>query len=301
MKKKILLFTAIAGVASLALMSYRLGAGNAGGYNCTGAETDSGNPAGCSTGSSCHANTATAGIAVTVELDSAGVPVTHYVGGHAYTVKISGTNNTGISLPKFGFQVSAMTGTTATATPTNAGTFASTGLPTSVRYTPNAGAGSFLLNCVEQSNDITATSGTGGAGTTYVESFGWTAPTSGTGTISIWGALNAVNGNTTNDTGDHWNTAHIMLSEEAPAAVANVVNNIAVNVFPNPCSNALNVNIDNASGTYELNVFDLSGRAVAHESVSGNTVFNTTSWAAGMYYLSVSANGASKVYPVVKQ
>jgi len=66
---------------------------------------------------------------------------------------------------------------------------------------------------VEQSTRINATTGTGGAGTTYEESFTWTAPSFGTGTVSFWGVLNAVNANGNNDSGDKWNTATLVVNE----------------------------------------------------------------------------------------
>jgi len=231
MKKRILLFTLIAGLGYLAFSSYSTGPGtNA--YDCTGADaaTGSGNPTGCSTGGGgCHSTTATAGIALTLEIDSAGVMVSstpgtgHYTPGYTYTIKITGVNNTTSTLPKWGFQVAATKGTVAmsAASISNAGTLQSTGLPTNVHYVAATGTpSSFYANVVEHDARLSPLTGTGGTGTVYTESFTWTAPVAGTGAVSLWGALNAVNNNGSADAGDLWNVGQLILNEIVPPVVA---------------------------------------------------------------------------------
>ncbi|MFI5196827.1 MAG: T9SS type A sorting domain-containing protein [Chitinophagales bacterium] len=304
MKKRILLFTAVAGMATAMLTSGRLGAGAESGYNATGSETGLGNINGCKAGG-CHGTTPTTGITVALELDSAGVATTHYKGGMTYTVKISGVNTTTNTLPRFGFQVSCIQGSTAVTTPVNAGTFASTGLPASVRYTA-ANATYYVCNMIEHSAAIVATSGTGGSGTTYVESFSWTAPAAGTGTISFWGALNAVNYDNTVG-GDFWNTTSKVINEWATTSVANVSNDISIKAYPNPATSNLNIQLDNAQeGAYSLQVFDLNGRIVTNENItvtgtSHTTNINTGSWASGLYNVVLQKDGFSKTIPVVKR
>ena len=233
MKKKFLLVIFLSAIGYITLTSYHSGAAANGGFDCTGAETGLGNPTGCM-GSSCHASSATSSIGVTVELDSAGIAVTSYVPGMVYSVKISGINNGTSSLPMFGFQIGCIQGSSATAAAVNAGTWATTGLPTNTQYSA-ALPGSYDVNLIEQSNRISATTGTGGNGTTYVDSFSWTAPIAGTGTISFWGVLNAVNNNNTNDAGDLWNTNHVVITERpVPACI--------------PTSSSLNQSM--CSGTY---------------------------------------------------
>ncbi len=313
MKKQILLFTGIAGIAIVTLTSGQNGAGSESGYNCTGSETGLGNAKGCaSTGASCHgtAGAPTAGITLSIELDSAGVPTTHYKGGKTYTVKITGTNTTSNTLPKFGFQISCIKGTDSVTTPVNAGTFSAAGLPTNVRYTPAilTPTALFAANVVEHSNPITATSGSGGSGTTYVESFSWTAPAAATGTVSFWLALNAVNddGHATN--ADKWNTAKAIISEwPSFLGVAETVPAYTLKAFPNPVTNNLHIEIGNATaGSYVLQVFDLNGRIVAQDnvSVSGGgqlTNINPSSWPPGIYQLAITKDGNQKVISVVKQ
>jgi len=308
MKKKILLFAMVAGLGSLTISSWKTGAAFNVGAECTGAETGLSNPTGCSIGgSSCHNTSATTGITVAIELDSAGIATAHYKGGMAYTIKITATNTTSNTLPAFGFQVGVIEGSTAVFTPMNAGTWTSTGLPTGVRYTP-AVAGSFVVSVMEQSTPLSPTSGTGATGTTYVESLKWTAPVAGTGTISIWSAVNAVNNNGVQDAGDLWNTNHAVINEwPARSAVSNVVNNINIKVYPNPTINNLNLQFDNSqSGIYAIRVYDLSGRIIYNENLevngSGQLInINTANWALGMYEVVMEKEGDRQIIPVVKQ
>ncbi|MEI8279066.1 MAG: T9SS type A sorting domain-containing protein [Bacteroidota bacterium] len=227
-----LLFTAVAGLGYVTFSSSASGAGNNSGYDCTGAETGLGNGVGC--GHGCHNSSATAGITVALELDSAGTPVTQYVGGMTYTIKITGTNTTANSLPKFGFQVAVINGTSAQTTPTNAGTFQTVSNP--MRNTA-AQAGNFVTNLVEQKTAIAATTGTGGSGTTYVESFSWTAPAAGSGSISIWGVLNAVDGFGTNS-GDFWNSNNITITEETAGTSCATVTGLSASATGSTTGNA---------------------------------------------------------------
>lgn len=205
---------------TLIICSY---AGGAGGHNIegTGAETGLGNSAGC--GQGCHTLGTTT--TITLELDSAGIPTTRYVGGMTYTVKLTGKNTSTTSLPKFGFQIGSIVGSTAVTTPVNAGTW-NAPFPTNTKYTAPK-AGKFVVGIVEQTTALAATTGTGGNGTTYVQTFNWTAPAAGTGTISFWAALNAVNNNG-GDSGDKYNTGHITINELVASALK--VTTSAVNV-----------------------------------------------------------------------
>lgn len=199
---------------TLIICSY---AGGAASHNIegTGAETGLGNSAGC--GQGCHTSATTT--TISIELDSAGIATTRYVGGMTYTVKLTGKNTSTTSLPKFGFQIGSIVGSAASTTPTNAGTW-NAPFPTNTKYMAPV-AGKFVVGIVEQTAALAATTGTGGNGTTYVKTFNWTAPAAGTGTISFWAALNAVNGNN-NDTGDKYNTGHVSITELVPSSPLNV-------------------------------------------------------------------------------
>jgi hypothetical protein len=310
MKKKNLLVWAATIVAAIFMCSYVTGPATHG-WDCTGGETGLGNGAGCSTGSGCHSTTAATGIIVALELDSAGVPVTTYKGGQAYTVKITGTNTTVNNLPRFGFQVIAIKGATSEVTPVNEGTFQQTGLPTGVHYQTPVNASYIVADVIEHDEALSPDSGTGTTGTVYQESFGWTAPAAGTGTVSFWGALNAVNNNGSADAGDLWNTTHIVITEDTTSGTVNSIAplsaNLEVKVYPNPATDAVQIELDNAAtGSYNLNIFDLEGRSICSRmlQVSGNlstTTLNTTGWSAGIYFVSLSKDGMEKVVKIVKR
>jgi hypothetical protein len=249
--------------------------------------------------------TATTGITVAIELDSAGVATTHYIAGGTYTVKITGTNTTTNSLPKYGFQVSCIKDTVAQATPVNAGTFATTGLPSGVQHTPPR-ATYFVCDLIEHSTPLSPTSGTGGSGTVYSTSFQWTAPAAGTGPISFWAALNAVNGDNTVN-GDYWNTTKLVILErQAVSAVASLSNTINVSAFPNPVSNLLHLSLTNVEqGECTIKIFSIDGRIVTDRALTvtkGQPVeVNTSSWAPGLYEVVIEQNGGRQLIQVVKQ
>lgn len=303
MKKKSVLFIAVASMAAFMLTSGKNGSGFEKGYNATGSETGLGNINGCKA-SGCHGTTATPGITLALELDSNGVPQTYYMPGGVYTIKVKGTNTTTTTYPKFGFQVSCIKGSSAVSTPVNAGTMQSTGLPTNVRFT--APTVNFVCSLVEHSNPMPATTLGGGTGGTYVTSFNWIAPVAGTGTVSIWAALLASNDNTL-ETGDVWNTTKIIINEgigtlgtHAPQA------EISLKAYPNPVTDHVTLQVVNgAAGDYNVNVLDMMGRSVASKIITVNgtseTNISTGNWAPGTYHVVVTKDGSQKVITVVKQ
>ncbi|MFI5222312.1 MAG: T9SS type A sorting domain-containing protein, partial [Bacteroidia bacterium] len=249
-------------VSCLIVNSYNAGPG-ANGWDCTGAETGLGNPKGC-TGNGCHSSSATAGINVALELDSAGIPTSYYKGGMNYTIKITGTNTTTTSLPRFGFQIATIVGSSAQTTPVATGSW-KTPYPTGTHFAA-AQPQNMAICVVEHGSALSPSTGTGGNGTTYTRTFNWAAPAAGTGVISIWGVLNAVNGNSNADAGDHWNTKNISINEwPANAGIASpVVNRFSFHVFPNPVSTLLNMEYFlNENGNVSVKLLDLQGNEVA--------------------------------------
>jgi hypothetical protein len=317
MKKKFLLTSLVAGLGYLMFSSSASGPGHSG-YNCTGADAASGagNPTGC-IGSGCHGSSVTPGITVVLELDSAGIATSsttmgtgHYKPGFTYTFKIKGTNTTALNLPKFGFQVSATKGSTALASPVNAGTLQSTGLPTGLRYVAAPGtSSSFYAHVVEHSTRLSPTTGTGSTGTTYEESITWTAPAAGTGTVSLWGVINAVNTSpSSEDAGDKSNTAQLILNElPSTTGVAAIGTAVELSVFPNPAVNNVNIQLTNAqAGAYSISIYSLTGSLIATQQITVNgsaatTAISTTNWASGLYNVVIEKDGNRSTALMVKQ
>jgi hypothetical protein len=224
MKHKIVLVL-FAGFLVVLLSSYSSGYAAQGGGDGTGASG--------STGCSCHGSTSSLG--TTVELDSAGVRVTSYHPGQAYTVRISGTNNTThTTLKRFGFQLATITSAGAgTNSAAQAGTWGTT-LPASVQNTTAASGWGGNFDMIEHSAAILdSASTTGGVGSRYIESIPWTAPVSGTGAIKIYGIINAVNFNNSSS-GDYSQAATAVTITEAVAVSLVASVHIAQTTGSNP-------------------------------------------------------------------
>lgn len=283
MKKRILLFTAIAGFGYLTLMSNAGGPAIGSGGNRTGAKASTAN---CG-GGGCHGTGSSTAVAITVDSGSTMTPTTRYKPGLTYTIKIHGTNSS--SLGKFGFEYAAVSGTGASQV--QAGTFPT---PTAPIFADLAGGITFI----EHGSTITAST----AGV-YDVTFQWTAPTTNVGNITMYCTLNAVNGNASADASDISGNTSVVLTPIITTGVEELSNNVGVNAYPNPVTNMLNVQTA-AAGTYNVRVYDLTGHIYINENIStnGNTAtLNMGSLAAGLYQVVVEKDGNMQVIPVVKQ
>jgi len=278
------------------ITGYNAGPGT-NGWDCTGAETGLSNPAGCSSGSGCHSTSATTGIGMTLELDSAGVPVTRYKGGLNYTVKLTGTNNTTGVLSRFGLQIGSIKGSTTMVTPVNAGTWLSP-FPASTHYAAPQ-ANNFVVGVVEQTTSIAATTGNGGNGSTYSKTFSWKAPNQGTGTVSLWAVLNAVNANGAADVADKWNLKHIVITElPSTTGISSFEENrYDISVFPNPANESASINFTLPSdfNKGEIRINDISGKLVdviPLEAGSSTVQLDCSKYNNGIYLYSLVINDA---------
>ncbi len=90
----------------------------------------------------------------------------------------------------------------------------------------------------------------------------------------------------------------------AVAGLDEVQNAIAMNVYPNPASDEVNVEFTGNNGDYSVSLLDLQGRVI-YSTVSNNVVGNQTitvpvsAVASGSYIVKVTGNGVSKVQNVV--
>ncbi|PZF73512.1 choice-of-anchor V domain-containing protein [Taibaiella soli] len=285
MCKKFILFSAFAGMAIVTLSSYQNGPYQGGNLNRTGS---AGSSANCSGG--CHGSN-TASTIVNITLSSNGQTVTSYTPGQTYTVTITGSNAN--NLPYFGFQASCVKNSS---TSTQAGSFAASGTNPAVRNASGS------LQLVEHNSPIAGTAA--GSGYSYSTSFSWTAPAAGTGSVKFFVTLNAVNHDgTTNGDQPNANTA---LISEATTGVSEATKDVALNIFPNPAQNDINIHADNVTpGTYSLTVFDLTGKKLESKNVIANgseleTSVSVGGWAAGLYHIQLSKDGMKKVIPFVK-
>jgi len=284
MKKKSLLFTLFAGITYLTLSSNATGPitnNNGVVIGSPGANKTSCGDAGCHTGG---ATNSTIIDSVIVRDKSTNAVVESYVPGKTYAISINAHNSN--LLGKFGYQALILNSSNG-----NAGTLTATQANTAVKT-----ANSFKV--VEHTATLT------GSAILRAE-FEWTAPAAQTGSVTIYGMINAVNNNNQN-TGDQVSPqATKVLAENLN--VSDIDNAISLKAYPNPMHNQLKLDIENASaGTYNISAYDLMGRVVYNSELKVNTatqniLINTKDWAAGMYQLQIQKDGLKHVIPVVKQ
>ncbi len=203
MKKKLILFTLSGVFLFLTLSSWFNGIGFSGYGDRTGASGSSG----CG-GSGCHGTSATSSTTITLQLLSSGSPTCVYVGGNTYTIRITATNTGSTTLSKWGYQLSAV-GTGGT---TSKGSFTA---PSGSHVGTYSG-----VTCVEPSNYLSPTTGSGGSGSTYVQDITWVAPSSGTGSVTIYTAVNLTNYSFSADAGDLWNLQSLVISESGGGSIS---------------------------------------------------------------------------------
>ncbi len=278
---------------------------NSGGDCRTGAVSAA---VGCG-GNGCHGGTSavTTGITVAIELDSAGVPVTSYQPGGSYTVKLTGTNMTSNNLPVFGFGMSAVKAAGAgTSSARQAGTW-SASLPNGIQNSIELTA---ATSVIEHQVQLPKTSGTGTAGTTYVESIGWTAPVAGTGAVKFYGVLNAANGDGNEGSSDKWNYTNVTIAEAGATAIAEIAADLGtVNAYPTLMNNTLTTTFDlRRDAKVSVELLSLNGQLIrtllADEAMSTGAqtrTYGVGDLSAGIYLVKVQAGEHTSVAKVVKQ
>jgi hypothetical protein len=283
MKQKTLLFSAFAGILYLTLSSNDIGPAHAGNGDRTGRL---GSTLTCAS-SNCH--TGTIGTTTcTIEIrrkdwGASSAPVNGYILGKTYLVTVKGDNSS--ALPKYGFQLTAVNGSS---TP---GTFGS--------FPANVGAkavGSAML--VEHTMPLSGSSGL------YQTTFEWTAPTTTAGAITFWGIMNAVDG-TGNENGDR-TSASVSVVLADVTSVGNVTAENSINVYPNPFTTKLNIKVENAApGTYTVNAYDIHGKKLISNEVrltsaNNEATLNTTEWSHGVYFVQIINGEVQKTMQVIK-
>lgn len=207
--------------------------------------------ANCSSGSGCHLSiSSSTGLSETVTLMSGSSVVTSYTPGSSYTIRISATNLSTSTLPRFGYQVSARS------SGGNAGTMMA---PSGSHISSPSG-----VTVCEHSSPILCTTGSGGSGTTYVIDVPWTAPAAGTGSVTLRATVNAVNFTGGSD-GD--------ISRNATATISE-----ATSTGPAPITGTLSLCV---GGTTTLSDATAGG-AWTSGSTSVATVVSTTGVVTGM-------------------
>ncbi|MBS1619296.1 MAG: T9SS type A sorting domain-containing protein [Bacteroidetes bacterium] len=304
MKLKYISLSVFLGAFSLLLSSYQAGYTNGSGGDCrTGAISST---VGCG-GGGCHSSNATTGLTISVELDSAGVAVSSYRPGGSYTVKMTATNTTSSSLPVFGFGLSSVKVAGAgTSSAHQAGTWSSS-LPNGIQNSIELTA---ATNVIEHQVQLPRTSGTGTAGTTYVESIGWTAPAAGTGAVKLFAVINAADGDGNASSADLWNNTSETINEAGTNAISEIAADLgSVNVYPTLISNTIITAFDlRRDAKVSIELLSLNGQTVStlltDEAMNTGTqtrTFTIGDLSAGIYLVKVQAGDHTAISKVVKQ
>ncbi len=295
MKKNLLLLPIICVFAYFTLTSSQSGStGNYTGIHGAGYT-------GCGSSNVCHGRKSN-DVTVTFLLeDSAGNAMLKYIPGKRHRIKMVAINMGSDNLPKFGFQLSAVTGVASAYN--QAGSYYRPSLP--VNTILDTSVNPYLF---QQSANLSPTTGTGSFGSIYNAQITWVAPPAGTGKVSVFGVACLVNGNSAADTlTDKWNNTVYDIDEDGPVNVKTLsaAGITTLSAWPIPVSNALHLHTTvDLVGFYTIQVFSLTGINVCSLYVAGadfNTgVIDATNWAPGMYSLVIKGEGATKVLPVIK-
>ncbi len=236
----------------------------------TGSPGDGGNTCAIS---GCHT-----GIAVGTKTNvfTSNIPAEGYTPGTKYT--ITATARSSSNRNTFGFQLSPQT---------TAGALVGTMTNTS-SATKLTGGGKYLTH---------TTSGLTGTGGVKSWSFDWTAPASGTGDVTFYGAFNHANGNG-GTTGDSIFKTTFVVKEKVAGVGINKdeLSQLGFTVYPNPASNAIYVKNDNSIAFNQLEIYDLTGKLIY--TLNENEIINLdlqvkinlNNLEKGMYLMKISNN-----------
>lgn len=250
-----------AGYFSFYNISYNAHAfGNGSPGNRTGSPGDGG-----ATCTGCHSGTVNSGSAQ-INIITTTIPSSGYVPGQTYQIS---TTIMDMTSPAFGFEVTAEDASNNTA-----GTFAAN--------TSGASVKTILSNTSATHNGKASNTGSG-----QFWVYDWTAPSAGTGDVTFYTAVNAVNNNGTTS-GDLVYTTSVTVQEDVSTSITEI-NAEKIVVFPNPASEILN--FKNLNENTIVQVFDMNGKLVIEKPFYSNSgTINIYDFPKGRYIVNLSSN-----------
>ncbi|MEO6168487.1 MAG: choice-of-anchor V domain-containing protein [Chitinophagales bacterium] len=281
MIKNILLFSC-ACLITLGIISFSLDTAHS---NGAGAPTgNTGSPADNKTCAqvACHPGPATP----ISEVFTSDVPETGYVAGSTYTITATVSDP---ALVKFGFQISPQN---------TAGTLLGTlALVDADKTKFTSSANKYITH---------KSTGTSFPSHSASWSFAWTAPATGTGDVTFYGAFNFTNNNN-NSTGDVIHTSTLTVSESLEAGINEEIDLASLNIYPNPVADQLHLTyyLSNQQPV-TISLLNLSGSRITvltnetQQAGSYNPSFSFDEFATGVYVLELKAGTQSFLRKVVK-
>lgn len=259
--KKIYSFLAILSVPAI-LLTYSFSSGSPGGRS--GSPLDGDNCTICHTG-------ATNPIDNWITTD---IPEEGFTAGETYLITLYAMDAEAV---KFGFDLTAEDG--------------------------EAKVGTFTLTDVARTqlrpatNSVThTTAGNEPIGHEITWQFEWTAPETSSGEVAFYAAVNAANGNGSNS-GDKI----YLTSQSYTQFFVGIADNLLrdeVNVYPNPATSFVNVNLPENS---ELRVVNLTGQLVSYvQNTNTSERINLSNLADGVYFVQVMKNSEHTTIKLLK-
>ena len=147
--------------------------------------------------------------------------------------------------------------------------------------------------------------GTGNAtADSHTFSFVWTAPTTGTSTVTFYASGNAADGDGSTS-GDYIYTTSLPISN-VTSVEENVEANFNLSVFPNPVSDNVSVKFTlMETSDITVDLMDINGNKIANiiseNGMKGdiNKTFNVSSYSKGVYFLQVKNEKASSIKKLI--
>jgi hypothetical protein len=178
------------------------------------------------------------------------IPGSGYVAGQTYTITATAVSST--SCVRFGFEITPQTSTGVTA-----GTIIITSATTTKLASPP--------NTRWITHTLTGTNAASTPGT-KTWSFNWTAPVSGTGTVTFYGAFNRAN-NSGSSIGDSIFTSQLVVPENPTGLWDLKSSDFLLNVYPVPASEHVFINLKLRNNLLpEIQLTDISGKVIRHIS-----------------------------------
>lgn len=239
--------------------------------NSAGAQAgNTGSPGdGMNCATSCHSGPNQTNEMVSITSD---IPGSGYVPGTTYTVTVTATGGG----TKFGFQASPQD---------NSGNVIGTLIASGPGTQFAAGGTDYITH------NSSGTTGSGGKTWT----FEWTAPASGSGAVTFYGAVNFTDASGT-QFGDVVVTAtHTTNESSVGIGEAELA---SINVYPNPVLDQINIARTDVDEEIMISLFGVDGRVVYNESHDENLVkinVENMSLSSGVYFLQLESEGNTSV------
>jgi len=205
---------------------------------------------------------------------STDIPPIGYTPGDTYTITLS---TPGETTSKMGFQITS--------------------------ETADAKTGMFMITNgtrTQLTNNFTVThtaAGTDPIGTPNSWTMDWTAPASGTGSVTFYAAVNASNDNG-NGTGDQIFVTSLDIAESNIGIAENLDRSVG-NLYPNPATDIIHLK---APANAEINVYDNSGRKVISlVAVQAFQEIDISGLQQGIYFVKIGFDGQYATRSFIKR